>query len=271
MRQNEALKIKKADPSIVVINGATDVALRVTKLKERLPAILDLGNIPELRLSEEKQSAIVLGAGASLENIKELVQESLPALYSMLAVFGSKQIRELATLGGNIGSASPIGDIPPVLMAYDAIITLVSLEGEREIPMREFITGYHATQRKENELIKSVSIPIPNDNTQVLSYKISKRKDLDISTVSGGFSLEMAENGSVANICLAYGGMAAETKRASKTEAALIGKPWSRESIEAATSLVDEDFQPISDARSEAEGRAVMARNLLMKFWTDTV
>lgn len=266
----EALEIKDRNPEVLIINGATDVALRVTKLKEHLPMILDLGNVVELKVIEEKTGELCIGAGVSLELIKGLVRDSLPALYSMLVVFGSKQIRELATLGGNLGSASPIGDMPPVLMAYNAVITLVSSEGEREIPMREFITGYRQTQRQDNELIKSIRIPLPSERARVISYKISKRKDLDISTVSGGFSLELSDDGNVSNICLAYGGMAAETKRAAKTEAALLGKPWIRESIDAATHCVDEDFQPISDARAEAEGRAVMARNLLLKFWVDT-
>ena len=180
-------------------------------------------------------------------------------------------IRELATLGGNIGSASPIGDIPPVLMAYNALIVLVGSDGERVIPMREFITGYRKTQQANDEIIKSVTLPLAEDNCKVQSYKISKRKDLDISTVSGGFSITLGQDGQVTDVCLAYGGMADQIKRAAKTEAALIGKPWNRDSIEAATNLIDEDFKPISDARAEAEGRTVMARNLLMKFWSDTI
>jgi len=266
----EALTIKSSKPEVLIINGATDIALRVTKLKEDLPAILDLGNVQELQAVNMEEGALDIGAGVALEIVKGLVQEKLPALYDMLAVFGSKQIRELATLGGNIGSASPIGDLPPVLMAYDARIILASSEGEREIPMRELITGYRKTQRADHEIIKSITIPYPADHTEVHSYKISKRKDLDISTVSGGFSLSMDQEGIVTEVCLAYGGMAALTKRAAKTEAALLGKAWNRENVEAAMNLVDEDFEPISDARAQAEGRAVMARNLIMKFWTDT-
>ena len=268
----EALQIKNENSDITVINGATDIALRVTKLKEDIPAILDLGNILELNEIEmtTEPNALSIGAGVNLERVKSAVHKDFPALSAMLAVFGSKQIRELATLGGNIGSASPIGDIPPVLMAYDAEILLVSKDGERRIPMRTYITGYRETQRAQNELIKSVIIPIPSDSELIISYKISKRKDLDISTVSGGFSLLLDKDGNVEKICLAYGGMAALTKRAAKTEIALIGRPWNRENVTKAMSVVDEDFQPISDARAEKEGRVIMARNLLLKFWTDT-
>jgi len=268
---SEALQIKKSTPEVLLINGATDIALRVTKLKEDLPAILDLGNVPELKAVGMDENGYYIGAGVALETVKEMVKERLPALYDMLAVFGSKQIRELATLGGNIGSASPIGDLPPVLMAYNAKIVLASSDGEREIPMRDFITGYRTTQRTELEIIKSITIPYPGEHIEVRSYKISKRKDLDISTVSGGFSIGRDKDGLVTEICLAYGGMAALTKRAARTEAALLGKAWNRKNIEAAMNLVDEDFEPISDARAQAEGRAVMARNLIMKFWTDTM
>ncbi|MBL4657618.1 MAG: FAD binding domain-containing protein [Flavobacteriales bacterium] len=188
----------------------------------------------------------------------------------MLVVFGSKQIRELATMGGNIGSASPIGDIPPVLMAYNAVLVLAGPKGEREIPMRDFITGYRETVREPEEIIRSIMIPFPEKGTTTNSYKISKRKDLDISTVSGGFSLQRDDQGLVTDICLAYGGMAALTKRAENAEAALTGKTWNRDNVEAAMEKVNEDFQPISDARAEAKGRAVMARNLLLKFWVET-
>lgn len=267
---SEALHIKADQPDILVIHGATDIALRVTKLKEDLPAILDLGNVQELKEAITNENSIRLGAGLPLEMVKNLVENQLPALYDMLAVFGSKQIRELATLGGNIGSASPIGDIPPVLMAYNAVIVLASSDGEREIAMRDFIIGYRKTKRAPNELIKSISIPFPPEECQVQSYKISKRKDLDISTVSGGFSINLDRDGVVTDVCLAYGGMAALTQRAAKTETALLGKLWNRENVEKAMPLVNEDFQPISDARAEAEGREVMARNLLLKFWVDT-
>ena len=149
----EVLDIKKQYPNILVINGATDIALRVTKLKEHLPAILDLGNVAELKEVNESEGALHIGAGVVLEHMKTLVQDQFPALYDMLAVFGSKQIRELATLGGNIGSASPIGDIPPVLMAYNALIVLVGSDGERVIPMREFITGYRKTQQADRKSV----------------------------------------------------------------------------------------------------------------------
>jgi len=211
-----------------------------------------------------------IGTGISLEDVRVEVKEIFPALYEMLSVFGSKQIRNKATFGGNIGSASPIGDTTPVLMAYNSVLVLKNTKAEREIKLREFITGYRTTQMNHDELIIAVKIPIPNKTEIIKSYKISKRKDLDISTVSACFNLTKDEKSIVKDIFIVYGGMAATTSRATKTEKFLIGKQWNRENIEKAMKLIDEDFTPISDARSGAEARKIMARNLMMKFYNDT-
>ena len=245
-------------------------ALRVTKNKEILNEIIDLAGIEELKHIKDDGSAIAIGAGVNLEEVKSLSKKTFPALYKMLSVFGSRQIRHLATLGGNLGSASPIGDTIPVLMAYDATVVLESFEGKRKFQLVDFITGYRTTQLKPNEIITSIIIPKLKKGLQVESYKISKRKDLDISTVSGGFRLKLDETNTINDILLAYGGMAAITKRADRTENFLKGERWDRETVQKAMELLNKDFTPLSDARSSAEGRMVMARNLLLKFWTET-
>jgi xanthine dehydrogenase small subunit len=175
----------------------------------------------------------------------------------------------MGTLGGNIASASPIGDVPPVLMAYDASLKLVSCQGERDVKARDFVIGYRQTLLNPGEVIHSVFIPFPHKKNHIRSYKISKRKDLDISTVSSGFQV-LVDKDKIEDIALVYGGVAAMTKRAEKAESFLLGKDWSRENVEHAMTLIDEDFTPISDARSGAEARKIMARNLLLKFWNDT-
>ncbi|MBX7153296.1 xanthine dehydrogenase small subunit [bacterium] len=265
----EALQFKAEHPRALVISGATDVALRVTKKHELLETILDISGLDELKETDENDDHLIIGAGVSLNEVVLLVK-SFPALYDILSVFGSPQIRNVATFGGNLGTASPIGDLLPVLMAYDAKIILESLHGRRKIAMDQFITGYRQTVRQEDELITAIKISKLPKNITVRSYKVSKRKDLDISTVSGGFRLELDTDGKVKNICLAYGGMAEMTKRALKTEQFLIGKTWSRENVESAMPLIDLEFRPISDARSGEEFRRVAAKNLLLKFWTET-
>lgn len=264
----EALRLKDTYPEARLLQGATDLGLLVTKQKQLLPAIIDLSAIDALRKVEYSDTGYQFGSGTSLETVKGVAETHYPALFDMLAVFGSLQIRNLASFGGNLASASPIGDTPPVLMAYDASVHVASVDGPRTIKAVDFITGYRKTALRNNELITAVDIPFTGD-ARVNAYKISKRKDLDISTVSAGFRLEM-ENDQIADLRLVYGGMAAQTQRARKTESYLRGKPWTRENVEAAMPLVDEDFTPISDARSGAEGRKVMARNLLLKFWVDT-
>ena len=267
---NEAFNLRSQYPEALLVNGGTDVGLMVTKQKKLLPTVIDLSGLDELRTVEETATGITFGAGASLETVKRHSEGKLQALYDMLAVFGSLQIRNNGTLGGNVANASPIGDTPPVLMAYEAEVTVASNTGERTLNINDFITGYRTTALAPNELITKIYVPFPTEGTRVHAYKISKRKDLDISTVSGGFRLRVNADNVVEDIRLIYGGMAAMTKRAEEAEAYLTGKPWAREHAEHAMDLVEAAFTPISDARSGKEGRTVMARNLVLRFWADT-
>jgi xanthine dehydrogenase small subunit len=267
----EALALRRDHTDAVTICGATDAALRVTKKHELLSKVIDLTAVKELSSYTRSERGIALGAGLPLSAVIPLVKESFPALANMLAVFGSMQIRNLATLGGNLGTASPIGDLLPVLMAYNAEITLASTAGTRQVSMHEFITGYRQTVRRPDELIAQVLIPYVPQNVVVRSYKVSKRKDLDIATLSGAFRLQRnPRNNVVESIRLAYGGLADRVKRARGVEQFLIGKKWERETVERAMELVDGEFTPISDARGSAEFRRVAARNLLLKFWSET-
>jgi xanthine dehydrogenase small subunit len=266
----EALALRKANPDALVIDGATDAALRVTKRHELLTRVLDLSGIQELRVITDGKADVRIGSGAPLSALMPLARDHFPAMNEMLLVFGSEQIRNLATLGGNLGTASPIGDMAPVLMAYNARVVLQSSDGTREVPMDDFIVGYRKTACRKDELITGVMIPKLTNSTVVKSYKVSKRRDLDIATVSAAFRLELNGGRTVQSVKLAYGGMADRTKRAAGVEEFLSGKPWTREAVEAAMPLIDREFTPISDARSGAEFRTIAARNLLMKFWSET-
>ena len=269
---DEALTLKRDHPHALVICGATDVALRVTKKHELLKEILDLSGVDELKTMERSDGSLSIGSGVSLSAVMPAIEKDFPALHEMLSVFGSQQIRNLATLGGNLGTASPIGDTIPVLMAYNASVVLESTGGKREVHMNDFIKGYRQTDRRPDELITGVTLPKLPAGTAVRSYKVSKRKDLDISTLSGGFRLQLgAHNNVVESIRLAYGGMADHVKRARTVEQFLIGKKWERETVETAMPLIEQEFTPISDARGGAEFRIVAAKNLLLKFWADTI
>jgi xanthine dehydrogenase small subunit len=265
----DALALRKKFPKTIMVNGSTDIALKQTKKFERLKEIIDLSVIRELKCFSENKKEIILGSGLSLEAIKTKVSEKLPALGNMLSVFASKQIRNVATLGGNLGTASPIGDTIPLLIAYDSKIRLVKETSFREIPIEEFIKGHRETDLRNNELIHSVIIPLHQEHV-VRFYKVSKRRDLDISTVSAGFRLEII-NGTVSDICLAFGGMADRPKRAVLTEASLFQKVWNAENIEMAANILENEFSPISDARSGSGFRKMAAKNLLLKFYHETL
>ncbi|MBX2989674.1 MAG: xanthine dehydrogenase small subunit [Bacteroidetes bacterium] len=266
----EALTLKHQHPEAIVIGGSTDVALRVTKNHEELRQLLDVSLVDELHTIDNSDGYPSIGAGVVLSDVRPAVEGEFPALADMLTVFGSLQIKNLATLGGNIGSASPIGDTLSALMPYDARVVLESVSGRREVELNQFVTGYRKTVRKPDELIVEIVLPKPKHHSVVKWYKVSKRKDLDISTVSGGFRIDFGERNRIHHATLVFGGMAERVKRSSTAEAFLQGKLWTRETVEAAMPLIDNDFTPISDARGSAEFRRVAARNLLLKFWDDT-
>ncbi len=265
----EALDIRATFPTAIVFNGATDIALRQTKKHEHFSEMLDLSGIQEMKGVSESNESCIIGAGTTMEQLRHSTQKTLPALHEMLNVFASLQIRNLASIGGNIASASPIGDILPVLFAYNASLELTSLKGVRTIAIGDFIKGYRSTALEKDELITRVIIPKPSAKSIVWTQKVSKRKDLDISTVSACFHLNVAKDGVISDIILAYGGMAACTQRAKKTEQMLIGKEWNEVNVKVAAACIAEDFTPISDARAEKEFRSVVARNLLLKFFNE--
>jgi xanthine dehydrogenase small subunit len=266
----EALEVKRLHPDAIVTNGATDVALRVTKKHELLPMILDLSGMDALRGWSEENGNVRVAAGVSMEDFAEICRERFPAIAGMLGVFGSLQIRNLATIGGNIGTASPVGDLMPVLIAHGATIILQSTRGERHVPASRFVTGYRHTVATGDELITAVVLPPVHPGTILRSYKVSRRRDLDIATVSGGFRLELESGNRIRDVILAYGGMADRVRRAEKAEAFLRGKTWDRPTVEEAMSVIDSDFVPISDVRGSAAMRRIAARNLLLKFWAES-
>jgi xanthine dehydrogenase small subunit len=264
----DALMLRKHYPEAILINGASDVALRQTKNYEFLKNIIDLSGVSSLKSIYEDESGFYIGGGVTLESLKNFSKNRLVSFYNILKVFGSLQIRNFSTIGGNIGSASPIGDSIPLLFAYNSRVILQSLENKREISIEDYIVGYRKTNLKKNEIITSVFIPKLSVNYNIKSFKVSKRKDLDISTVSSAYRL-MLKGNIIKDICMAYGGMAEVTKRAKTAEKFLLNKKWNRTNIEEAMKLIYKEFEPLSDARSGSEFRRIAAKNLLMKFYLE--
>ncbi|MCA9605464.1 MAG: FAD binding domain-containing protein, partial [Myxococcales bacterium] len=268
-RLAEACALRAAHPDAHVVSGGTDVVVEMNQRLRRFETILSLEAVEELRVLEDDADALVIGAGVPLSDIEARIGESPPILAELFPLFSSRLIRNRATLGGNLATASPIGDSPPVLLALGAEIVVASTEGERTIPIEALFTGYRKTALAPNELIARVRIPKPYPSIGRF-YKVSKRVHDDISTVAAGFAIELDASGTITAARLAYGGVAATPVRATDAEQALVGKPWSAASIEAAKAEVETAFSPMTDQRGSAAYRAAMVTSLLDKLWADT-
>ncbi|HBS85577.1 MAG: xanthine dehydrogenase small subunit [Bacteroidetes bacterium GWF2_38_335] len=266
----ELFALRKKYPFSIIVNGSTDVALKQSKHFETLPAVLDISGITDIKYLKTNKTGLEFGSGVCLEDLRLAAEKTFPQMHSLLSVFASRQIRNMATVGGNLGSSSPIGDTLPLLIACDAEIIALSPKGKRTIPSADFITGYRKNALKKDEIIFGVNLPVPAKNELVEFYKVSKRHDMDISTVSGAFRLILKKDGTVDLINLVFGGMADRTKKAEKTMAFLTGKKWNEENVKKAMKILEKEFTPLSDARSGAEFRNSAAANLLMKFHVRT-
>jgi len=260
-------------PAATLIAGGTDVMVGVTQKGDRHPMLVSLAALPELRAFEVTDDAIVLGAGLTLTEVEEHLHAApdaaLPLLDQLLPLFSSRLIRNRATLGGNVMTASPIGDAPPVLLALDASVTLASAAGRRVVALREFFTGYRKTATRPGEVLIDVRVPRDQPALQRF-YKVSKRVLDDISTVAAAFALDVAADGRVARARMAFGGIAATPIRATALEEALIGQPWAAETAAALRSIADGVGTPMTDLRGSAAYRRAMVGRLLEKCADDT-
>jgi xanthine dehydrogenase small subunit len=261
----DALAIKAQHPDALVVLGSTDVAVKQNKTFVFPYKILDLSHVEELNKISEHHGLIRIGAGTSLEEVKNFAAQRFPSLMPVLEHFASLQIRNMASIAGNICNASPVGDLIPMMFALKATVVLQNHKGQRMVDIEQFIEGYRKTCLQPDELLVEIDFPQLNDNEMVRFEKVSTRKHVDISTVSLASRLVIAENGTVKEILLAYGGMAAMVKRASSAEQFLLHKELTESNIKKASELISEDFTPISDARSDKEYRMRVAGNLVLK------
>ena len=254
-------------PDAQVLAGSTDVGLWVNKMFRDLGDIIYVGDVDELKIVDERAgpngAELYIGAGASLEAAWSALASRFPALTDVWLRFASPPIRNAGTMGGNVANGSPIGDSPPVLMSLDAQIELRRGARVRRMALEDFYTDYMKNQLESGEFVQALAIPLAAVTPrQVRAYKISKRFDCDISALCAGFSIEL-DGDVVKTVRLAYGGMAATVKRAASAEAALLGKPWSQETVNTARAALASDFQPLSDMRASADYRLQVAQNPL--------
>ncbi len=261
----EAIHFRTTFPEARLINGATDTAVQQNKTHTYPAEIIDLSGVGELNRMRNLKNGFFLGAGLRIESFKSFAKSAMPELSPMLDVFASWQIRNVATIGGNLATTSPIGDLIPLFIALKARVELISPEEKRWVDMEDFITGYRKNCMKPNELMLGVHFPKLGKKVTFYTEKVSTRRDLDIATLSIAMQLKTDPDNLVEEIILCYGGMADRPLRAIHTEQFLSGKPWNKENLMAARPYIANDFTPISDARSGAAFRLTAAQNLLLK------
>jgi xanthine dehydrogenase small subunit len=262
--RDELIRLTSEHPHAPLIAGATDAGLWVTKQHRSLPVTIYIGRVEELRKLKPCDTHIEIGANVTYTHAAEILAHHYPDLGELIRRLGSRQVRNSGTIGGNIANGSPIGDMPPALIALGATLKLRNGNAIREIELEDYFVAYGRQDRAPGEFIESVTVPLDAAPSELSCYKVSKRFDQDISAVCGCFNIRI-EGGSVASARIAFGGMAATPKRAKAVETALIGKPWSDMTIEAASPAFADDFQPISDMRASAAYRQLVAQNLLRR------
>jgi xanthine dehydrogenase molybdopterin binding subunit/xanthine dehydrogenase small subunit len=264
------LSLRAEFPAAVLVAGATEVGVELNKKPRAFPHLIATDGVRALHVIDCAAEVIRIGGAATLTEIEEALAGALPTLDKMLAVFASRQIRNRATLAGNLVTASPIGDLAPVLLALDATVTLASMRGVRSLALEDFFLGYRQTAMAADEVLLAVEVPRPTlaaGRARLAdSFKVSKRREMDISIVAGAFCVEIDADQVIRRARLAYGGVAATPMRAKATEAALLGRPFTLNGIRDALAVLAEEFTPISDARGGAAYRRQLIPNLFEKF-----
>ncbi|QPZ92136.1 xanthine dehydrogenase small subunit [Thioclava electrotropha] len=252
-----------AHPDATLIAGATDVGLWVTKQLRELKEVAFLNNCKDLQTIEETDDRYIVGAGVTLAALRTAIRDTLPSFGELLRRFASEQVRQAATIGGNIANGSPIGDSPPVLIAMGAELTLRKGDARRTIPLESFFLDYGKQDRAPGEFVESVSFP--KSAPDLACYKLSKRFDQDISAVCGALNIPR-DGDKIGAPRIAFGGMAGIPKRAAALEAALKGQPFTEEAITAALPALEQDFTPLTDMRASDAYRMEAAKAMLIRY-----
>ncbi|WP_254460638.1 xanthine dehydrogenase small subunit [Xanthomonas sacchari] len=259
-----ALLLQRPDARLVA--GATDVGLWVTKQQRVLEDVVFIGDIPELRRLQDTADGLRIGACVRYSEAQAALAALHPALGELLRRIGGTQVRNAGTIGGNIANGSPIGDMPPALIALGARLTLRRGDVRRTLPLEDFFLAYGRQALQPGEFVEHVDVPRPPADLLYRVDKLSKRFDSDISAVCGAFALRIGD-GTVRQARIAFGGMAGTPQRARGAEQALLGQPWNAATVEAAAAALAQDFQPLSDVRGSAGYRLGVAANLLRRLW----
>ena len=253
----------KQYPESKILSGGTDLSLEITKLRKKIDSIIYIGSLKDLNYIKKYENYIEVGSSTPLIEFEDIIKKYYLDFYEILLRYGSNQIRNVATIGGNIATASPIGDTLPLLLSLNAKLIISNYRNDRIFPLNGFFISYRKTKLKKGEFIKSIKIPIFKNNI-FKAYKISKRIDDDISSVCASFNIKII-NDNIKNISIVYGGMSEIPKRAINCENSLLNKYLSKDLIYEAQKYLEKDFQPIDDMRASSKYRMIVAKNLLLK------
>jgi xanthine dehydrogenase small subunit len=264
----EAVGLLAENPAAVLVAGSTDWGVDVNLRGRRSPLVLAIDALPELRTLQFGERFIEIGAAVSLSEVENALGGRVPLLADMIPQFASRLIRNRASFGGNLGTGSPIGDTPPALLALDAVVVLASREGEREIDIADYFTGYRRAVRRPDEILRAIRIPLPLAAISAF-HKIAKRRFDDISSVAVAFALDV-EDGLVTHARIGLGGVAATPLRARATEQALEGRAWAAPAVRLAAAALGDEGTPLDDHRASAAYRKAMLAQAMLKFYTET-
>ena len=265
----ELLVLRSSHPAAQLVAGCTDVGLWVNKGHRRLPKVLDLTRVAELRRVEHYPHHLAIGAAVRLTEAFAALMADRPQLQAFAQRFAGLPVRNSGTLGGNVANGSPIGDSMPLLIALGANVVLMSTRGHRELPLEQLYTGYRQNVMAPDEVLAWIKVPkaVPQEFSRV--YKVSKRFDDDISALCLAVALRL-EGGQIVRASIGVGGVAATPVRASQTEALLTGQHWTEATVQRAMQVLRREFSPISDLRASNAYRVQVLGNLLQRFWLES-
>lgn len=265
---DDLIALRAAHPEAWLLAGGTDLGLRISDHREQPALVICTLDVPELGIAAVTPAGMRIGAGLPYRDLLALcaVEPGFAPLAGLLRRLGSRQIRGMGTLGGNLGTASPIGDALPPLLALGATLRLAGPEGEREMAVEDFLTGYRRNALRSGEVIRDIWIPRPAEGSLFACEKLSRRHDQDITAVGLSVALTVAD-GHIAGVRVAHGGLGPQAARAPGAEAALAGAPFAAASFAAAAEALSAEVTPLDDLRASAAYRRQAAGNLLRRLW----
>ncbi len=260
----ELLEVRHEWPAARLVAGATDVGVQYNHGKYAPTQVISTRQVGELRSVELTNDELIVGAAANWDIITNVVETQLPEYHKILTRFGSPQIRNMGTLAGNLANGSPIADAIPLHYVTESVIVVANRSGERSIPTGKFYLGYKQIDLAADEVIVSIRTPLPPPHVSLKLYKITKRRDMDISSVTAAFWIER-DRGTIVDARVALGGVGPMVVRATAAEAIMVGQPFSLGTMQAAGRIARDEIAPISDVRGSTDYRSQLVENLFAK------